>query len=203
MQAILILIAPALYAASIYMILARLIRALNAESLSIVPVRWMTKIFVLGDVLSFFMQAAGGGIQSGGLSLYKVGEKIIIVGLFVQIFMFSFFLFTTVVFHRNILKQSTALLFSSIIDWRRHLHVLYITSVIILIRSIFRVVEYLQGNDGFLISHEIFLYMFDALLMFLVMAIFAVWYIGDLEQKNEEPDGPIELAVSYNNSEML
>jgi hypothetical protein len=39
-------------------------------------------------------------------------------------------------------------------------------------RSIFRVVEYLQGNNGFLLRHEYFLYIFDALLMFIVMIIF-------------------------------
>ena len=181
MQATLILIAPALFAASIYMILGRLIRVLGAESLSIIRVSWMTKIFVLGDVLSFLMQSSGGGIQANGNQ--NLGQKIIIIGLFVQIFMFTLFLVTAIAFHRNILKKSTALLFSSIINWRLYLYILYITSTLILIRSIFRLIEYLQGNDGYLVSHEVFLYLFDTLLMFLVMLIFAIWYIGDLKQK--------------------
>ena len=181
MQTTLILIAPALFAASIYMILGRLIRVLRAESLSIIRVSWMTKIFVLGDVLSFFMQAGGGGLQASGNQ--NLGQKIIIIGLFVQIFMFTLFLVTAVAFHRNILKQSTALLFSSVINWRLYLHILYITSTLILIRSIFRLIEYLQGHDGYLVSHEVFLYLFDTLLMFLVMLIFAIWYIGDLNRK--------------------
>jgi hypothetical protein len=192
MQSTLILIAPALFAASIYMILSRLIRVLDAEQLSIIPVRWMTKIFVFGDVVSFFMQAGGGGIQASGNFL--TGQKIIIFGLFVQIFMFSFFLVTAVAFHRNVLKQSTALIFSYIVDWRRYLHILYITSILILVRSIFRVVEYLQGHDGFLVSHEVFIYIFDALLMFLVMVIFAIWYIGDLQQKKVRTYHPVNIA---------
>jgi hypothetical protein len=53
------LLAPTLYAASIYMVLGRLVAYLNAENLSLVPVKWMTKIFVAGDVLSFMMQSAG------------------------------------------------------------------------------------------------------------------------------------------------
>lgn len=53
------LLAPTLYAASIYMVLGRLVGYLNAESLSLVPVKWMTKIFVAGDVFSFMMQSAG------------------------------------------------------------------------------------------------------------------------------------------------
>ena len=181
MQSTLILIAPALFAASIYMILGRLIRVLGAESLSIIPVSWMTKIFVAGDVISFFMQAGGGGLQASGN--HDIGQKIIIGGLFVQIIMFSIFLVTAIVFHCKALKQPTVIMLSSIVNWRRHLHILYITSTLILIRSIFRVVEYLQGHDGYLVSHEIFLYVFDSLLMFLVMLIFAIWYIGDLNQK--------------------
>jgi hypothetical protein len=183
MQAILILVAPALYAASIYMILGRLIRAAHAESISIIPVKWMTKIFVIGDVFSFLLQAGGGGIQAAGtLELYNIGEKVIIVGLFVQIFMFGFFLVTTVIFHLRFRKSSDSHGQQTTIRWKHHLTVLYVTSAIIMVRSIFRVVEYLQGNRGYLISHEIFLYIFDALLMAIVMAIFFVFYVDDLEQ---------------------
>jgi hypothetical protein len=59
LQALLILLAPPLYAASIYMVLGRLIRFLGAEHLSMIRVNWMTKIFVTGDVIAFLAQAAG------------------------------------------------------------------------------------------------------------------------------------------------
>jgi hypothetical protein len=58
-QSLLILLAPALFAASIYMILGRLIVVLNASSNSIIRPSWLTKIFVIGDCLSFFMQCGG------------------------------------------------------------------------------------------------------------------------------------------------
>lgn len=59
MQTLLLLVAPALFAASIYMILGRLISLLEAEKYSVVRVKWLTKIFVGGDVLSFTLQSAG------------------------------------------------------------------------------------------------------------------------------------------------
>lgn len=59
MQTLFILLAPTLYAASIYMALGRIITSLKGEHLSYVPVRFMTKIFVMGDVLSFVLQGAG------------------------------------------------------------------------------------------------------------------------------------------------
>lgn len=183
MQAILILVAPALFAASIYMILGRLIRALGAEHLSLIPIKWVTKIFVTGDVIAFGLQAGGGGIQSAGtLEMYNMGEKIIIAGLFVQITVFGFFVVTALLFHTRMINSGSQLARRDI-AWQRHLYILYTTSALILIRSIFRVVEYLQGNDGYLIAHEVFIYTMDALLMAIVMAIFAAWYIGDLQPR--------------------
>lgn len=58
-QSILLLLGPALFAASIYMILGRLIVLLDAGHLSIIKPRWLTKVFVTGDVLSFLAQSAG------------------------------------------------------------------------------------------------------------------------------------------------
>lgn len=53
------LVAPALFAASIYMELGRLIIVLHAQQHSLIRVKWLTKIFVTGDVLSFLLQAGG------------------------------------------------------------------------------------------------------------------------------------------------
>lgn len=58
-QSLLLLVAPALLAASIYMILGHLIVSTRGEALSPISTRWLTKIFVLGDVLSFLVQAVG------------------------------------------------------------------------------------------------------------------------------------------------
>ncbi|KAL1849163.1 hypothetical protein Daus18300_013368 [Diaporthe australafricana] len=154
----------------------------KGEHLSLIPVHWVTRLFVTGDVIAFGLQAGGGGIQAGGsLEMYETGEKIIIAGLFVQICVFGFFVVTSVLFHVRLAKSPTGIVVAGEIPWRRYLNVLYITSAIILVRSIFRVVEYLQGNSGYLISHEIFLYMFDALLMSSTMAIFVVWYVDHLD----------------------
>lgn len=58
-QSLMLLLAPAFFAASIYMILGRIIRLLNGASCSLVRPSWLTKIFVTGDVLSFFIQSGG------------------------------------------------------------------------------------------------------------------------------------------------
>ncbi|OLN88264.1 Protein RTM1-like protein 1 [Colletotrichum chlorophyti] len=171
-QAILLLVAPALFAATIYMELARIIAVIDGEGHVLIRKEWMTKLFVTGDILSFLFQGGGGGYQAAGsLEALNNGAKVIIVGLFIQLICFGFFIVIAVAFHRSINKAPTGRSNSSI-PWRRHMGALYLGSFLIMVRSIFRAVEYLQGFDGYLLSHEAYLYLFDAVLMFLVMILF-------------------------------
>ncbi|KAH7368396.1 RTA1 protein [Plectosphaerella cucumerina] len=172
MQALLLLVAPALYAATIYMQLGRIIRLVHGESRVRIPQKWMTKIFVIGDLLSFVLQGGGGGYQAAGsLEALQVGAKVIIVGLFVQLIFFGFFIVIAIKFDISISKVPTAQAQTHTL-WKRHMWALYIGSLLVMVRSVFRAVEYLQGFDGYLLSHEAYLYIFDAALMLLVMALF-------------------------------
>jgi hypothetical protein len=65
-QAVLILVAPALFAASIYMELARIVHMVDGDSALFIRRTWLTKIFVLGDVFAFFLQAGGAGLLASG-----------------------------------------------------------------------------------------------------------------------------------------
>lgn len=194
-QTLFLLLAPALLAASVYMFLGRIILVLKAENLALLKRKWLTKVFVTGDVLSFMLQGAGkrlllfriysigiicwfclgDGIQSSGnLESMKNGEHLIVVGLVVQILFFGFFLVTATHFYWKIKKYPMPRSCSPDIPWRRHLNILYLTSFLIMVRSIFRLIEYIQGNNGYILHHEMYLYVFDALLMFMVMVIFNI-----------------------------
>ncbi|RTE78510.1 hypothetical protein BHE90_007001 [Fusarium euwallaceae] len=170
-QAILLLVAPALFAASIYMELGRIVIMSEGEGHVLIQKKWMTKIFVTGDVLSFFLQGGGGGYQAAGsLEALQNGAKVIIVGLFVQLFCFGVFIVIAVAFDRSMRQSPTGR--SHVVPWKKHMKVLYVGSMLIMVRSLFRAIEYLQGFDGYLLKHEVYLYIFDAVLMFLVMVLF-------------------------------
>ncbi|KAJ5613370.1 hypothetical protein N7510_006564 [Penicillium lagena] len=169
-QSALILIAPALLAASIYMTLGRIILLLDAEKCSLIRLQWLTKIFVSGDVLSFLMQASGAGVMVAN-SNPSTGEHIILGGLFVQIIFFGFFMITSMVFEIRIRRNPSRASVELAHVRHRHMVALYITSALILVRSVVRVVGYLQGYDGYLLRHEVFLYVFDALLMLAAMGV--------------------------------
>jgi hypothetical protein len=64
MQSLLLLLAPALFAASIYMVLGRIIILTDGEAHSPIRVKWLTKVFVAGDVISFLAQSAGMYLES-------------------------------------------------------------------------------------------------------------------------------------------
>ncbi|KAF5667247.1 RTM1-like protein [Fusarium heterosporum] len=172
MQSILLLVAPALFAASIYMELGRIILMVDGEDRALIAKKWLTKIFVVGDVLSFILQGGGGGYQaSGTLEALQGGAKIIIGGLFVQLIFFGVFIVIAISFHRALVLKPTALSRADM-PWRKHMYVLYAASLLIMVRSMFRAIEYLQGFDGYLLRHELYLYIFDAFLMLLVMILF-------------------------------
>ncbi|KAF5987308.1 RTM1 [Fusarium coicis] len=181
-QSILLLVAPALYAATIYMELGRIVLMIDGEGRVMISKKWMTKTFVTGDVLSFIMQAGGGGYQSSGtLEALRTGSKIIIGGLFVQLLFFGVFIMIAIAFHRAISANPTARS-SSGLPWQKHMLALYIGSFLIMVRSIFRAVEYLEGFDGYLLKHEAYLYIFDACLMFFVMILFNYFHPSEITE---------------------
>jgi len=58
-QTLLLLVAPPLFAASLYMILGRVIVSVDGEYYSLIKRRWLTKSFVSSDVVCFFIQLGG------------------------------------------------------------------------------------------------------------------------------------------------
>lgn len=193
MQSLLILVAPALFAATIYMTLGRLIRAVRGESLSLIRVTWLTKIFVCGDVLSFFIQGGGGGIMASDSTKVKLGENIILGGLFFQILIFGFFLVAAVVFHMRMRACVTHQASDPALKWEQMLLVLYTVSAIIMTRNVVRVVEYIGGREGPLLRVEWPIYAFDAVLMAATMLVFWVGYPTMIRLKVVDPEGRTEL----------
>ncbi|ENH71804.1 Protein RTM1 [Fusarium oxysporum f. sp. cubense race 1] len=191
-QSVLLLIAPALMAASIYMVLSRVILLTEGEVHAVVKRRWLTKIFVLGDVVSLVLQSAGGSMMSGandGNNLMKIGENVIVGGLFFQLAIFGIFIVIVSLFHRRMNRAPTEKSQEPFVRWRHYLAMLYVTSGLIWVRSLFRVIEYLEGNDGYLMRAEAFIFIFDATLIWIVMG-WMNWYhpseIG-LLLRNENP----------------
>jgi hypothetical protein len=57
-------------------------------------------------------------------------------------------------------------------SWEQNLYMLHMVSILILLRSIFRVVEYIQGQTGYSLKHELTLYVFDSVPVLIVTVVF-------------------------------
>ncbi|RDL40809.1 uncharacterized protein BP5553_00788 [Venustampulla echinocandica] len=185
MQTLLLLLAPALFAASIYMVLGRLITYTRGESRAPIRQRWLTKIFVGGDVLSFLVQSGGGGLMAQAKS-QNMGKILVVAGLAIQILFFGVFTITSGIFHWRINRSPTSE--SASTPWAKYIYALYAASMLILIRSLFRVIEFLGGNEGTLMSNEVYLYVFDAVLMLGVMVIFNLVHPGNIIGRKVQDD---------------
>jgi hypothetical protein len=116
----------------------------------------------------------GGGLYATAKTQSNINtaQWITTGGLMVQVISFGFFMLVALLFHRRLAAQPTTA--SQQVPWRRCLYTLYATSLLILIRSVFRVVEFATGFDGPVQSSEAYIYVFDATLIFLVCVIFNV-----------------------------
>ncbi|OQD91871.1 hypothetical protein PENSOL_c047G07669 [Penicillium solitum] len=114
-QNVFLLLALTLFAASIYMVLGRIIRCLHTKSHSLIRINWPTKVFVSGDVLSFLIQGGAAGLMVSG-SNSKMGSNIVVVGLLIQIAMFCFFILTSVIFEVRMYRRPTARTFAGELD---------------------------------------------------------------------------------------
>ncbi len=128
------------------------------------------------------------------------GQYIITAGLGIQVVFFALFIITSAIFHYRISRFPTNKSRGLQVPWQRFLIVLYASSMFIMIRSVFRIAEYVLGQDGVLLSHEYYLYIFDACLMFVTMVLFNIWHpsaiIGHGHIRTPSNDPVIE-SVGY------
>ncbi|KAI0592766.1 RTA1 like protein-domain-containing protein [Biscogniauxia sp. FL1348] len=154
-----------------YMIQSTFLLVPPSEACSLIRVRWLTTIFVLGDVFSFMIQSSGAGFMSAG-SNTDLGQNIVIAGLVIQVIFFGLFVAVTVTFHARFRQHGVAGSSVSYFPRESMLSMLYGTSAMILVRCIFRVIEYSMGVDGYLLENEWRLYIFDGSLMITTMVAF-------------------------------
>lgn len=138
-------------------------------------------------------------MSAGSLSAMEDGAHIVIGGLAVQLLFFGFFIIASAIFHYRVKKNpqyytTRQVASSSRRDsWECMLWCIYGACVLILIRSIYRVVEFVEGNDGFVMHLEYLLYIFDAVLMALQAMLLLVGYPGRVLGGEKRRDGGVPL----------
>ncbi|KAF5537621.1 RTM1 [Fusarium mexicanum] len=173
-QNLLLLLGPTCYAASIYMGLGRYIRELEGEQFSLLKPNWLTKVFLVGDIVSIALQAVDGGkfVKVDTADNETTVENVVIAGIMVQLVFFTLFIALATSFYYLFLNKSLVQPYG----WQKFMVVISVASALILIRSLFRMIEYIEGRDGELQSKEAYVYILDAIPMATVSISFHVFH---------------------------
>ncbi|KAF5678005.1 RTM1 [Fusarium circinatum] len=196
-------LAPVLIAAGNYLLISRLILAVLPTShhrILRIPDRRLTPIFVFCDVIAFLIQGSGSGIASSDNwqgEMENIGVKILIVGLAFQLAAFSLFLCVFRRFHVLALRMAVE---DAPRGWQKVVLAVYISSILIMVRCIFRVVEFAGGRDTYAFSHEWLFWVFESLPMAVAIGIFCFYHpsrylrTNGTQSKSVRTDETIELA---------
>ncbi|KAJ7144545.1 RTA1 like protein-domain-containing protein [Mycena epipterygia] len=187
-----ILLSPCAFLATDYILLVRLANTLDEKlRRRCLPIRptIIVKLFVGSDITTFCLQGCGGGLTAIGGSLANVGAKISMFGLSLQLLSFAIFTLLLLNFGWRLrtdfpdvwrAKQAgtafKVLSWNPVDEWRVLYFTICITCIGIIVRSIFRIIEFAGGYTGFVSTHEGYFYIFDALPLWISMTLYCfVW----------------------------
>ncbi|KAF7327992.1 hypothetical protein MKEN_00379800 [Mycena kentingensis (nom. inval.)] len=168
------LLSPCLFLATDYILLSQLVLTFPreiAERCLLIRQSFIVKIFVWSDVTTFILQSAGGSMAaSDNITTVKVGDKIALVGVVAQAVSFLLFTVVFIVFGWRLFSTEP------IQNWPILFWVVCVTCVGIIIRSVFRAVEFAGGYSGPVRTTEVYFYTLDALPLWISMTLYCfVW----------------------------
>ncbi|KAK3947587.1 RTA1 like protein-domain-containing protein [Pseudoneurospora amorphoporcata] len=181
MQITTLIIAPTFFAAALYVLLGMLIRLLGRQT-SILSAKWYAIVFCTCDVISLVIQAVGGGMAAGESDKQggdtKPGTHTMVAGIAFQLFTMTVFAALVLDFLRRVYKLAKGRSDGQgglTRNMKLTLLALFVSFVMIYIRSVYRTVELAQGWSGYLITHEGYFIGLDGSLMVVSAGIFLVF----------------------------
>ncbi|OOQ88102.1 RTA1 domain protein [Penicillium brasilianum] len=205
LQFSLIILAPVLMAACCYVLFGRILflivpREERTFRLCWVPPRFITPLFVGFDVVALFLQLVGAvmistvdSTDTDAASKLNKGKHIAQAGVIIQLIAFGLFSvaavrfnftskrFTKTIHERYELSGEKDYIVDGIArkkHWPALLRVVNLTTVLILVRSVYRLVEFTEGVTGYINTHEWTMYVFDTLVIYPCVALFIYWHPG-------------------------
>lgn len=180
-----IVVAPVFLSAGIYTTLTSLIRLLG-DGLSPLglPRKTIIIVFVISDVVTTIIQIAGAALIGTAESDRKdptSSNNILLAGLAVQCFSFLLFLILLFIFIMNARKAATS---TGQGGMMRYTLVVIVSSLLVYLRTVFRLAETSQGVGGYASSHEAFFGTLEFAPIVLAIAALGWWHPGRLVGRN-------------------
>jgi len=180
-----IVLSPCAFIAADYVLLGRMARYLGTDSHLLIPARRITVVFIVSDIATFLIQAAGGSstVSANDQKRIEVGQHIFLAGLALQLLSFLIFTIIYIRFLLRVRRYEPAIWSKDAgkkwyIDWRSLAGALFVSCIGILVRSVYRTVELSQGFHGHLGTTEWFFYVLDTLPLFIAISVYLPFWPG-------------------------
>ncbi|CZR69887.1 related to RTA1 domain protein [Phialocephala subalpina] len=177
-------IAPVFFCASIYVCFSRLITIFGSHH-SRLRGRLLIILFILSDFLSLLLQAGGGAITviADNFSFEHVGINVVLAGLGLQVASLVIVLGLAADFSQRCWRKQDDLdeKFGVIRDrryFKGFILALLLATIVILVRSIFRVVELAGGFHGRLWNDEVAFMCFDGAMIAIACTCLTAFHPG-------------------------
>ncbi|KAL9592352.1 MAG: hypothetical protein Q9179_006805 [Wetmoreana sp. 5 TL-2023] len=180
---VLLLVAPPVYAVTNYIVLGRTLYYVPYLS-PIHPGRVISTFLGLDAVIGALTGNGGARVANADATPSEIssGKAMLRASILLQVVSFLLFILLEYVFHRKCIKagilapRSTPEANKNAQKLRRILYLMYVSSIIISCRHIFRVVDIWQGAEGYLETHEWPFYVFDGAFMFFNTLMLNIWH---------------------------
>ena len=174
----LLIIPPSFLALVQYITLAKvvsLVRMRYPDRKLLVKPKLVIWGFFAMEITALACQGAGAGlsVSTKGVSNLNSGRILLLLGLVALVVLILCYLLTAIYVNlspRYAIKSSP--------NMRKLFPVLYTCTSLLLIRNIFRLVEFGQGFEGAIASQEKYFYGFDALIIILILLLNTIFHFG-------------------------
>ncbi|KAH8991588.1 RTA1-domain-containing protein, partial [Lactarius akahatsu] len=186
MQAVTLIIAPTPLVAANFVLLGRIIRRLGPQYSRLTPRRY-TIIFVSCDIISLVVQAIGGSVASGtqtSASQVNLGSNIALGGTVFQLVAIVVYcscaaeFLTRYAYDRPIRSAGEATRGVMGRPLKRMLYAMSIMTAFIVVRTIYRVIEFVDGWNGKVNTTQWYFVVFDGIMISLAMLTLNAFHPG-------------------------
>ena len=197
-QYFMIVVAPVFISASIYVSINRLIAWASSVGYEVDKRGWLRPKailwgFVSADVVTSVMQIAGAALVGSSESNGKdpaTGNNILLAGLALQTSSFSAFLILLVILRVSLAKDLTI---NSVVRTKdMFILALLVASLLVYLRTVFRLAETSQGLFEYISIHEVFFGALEFAPIVLAVWILAIWHPGRWLPERKETVPPVE-----------
>jgi len=180
-----LIIAPIFVALGNYLVCGSIVRYVGVQY-SLFRPAIIERFFVISDVASFLVQGIGASVFASATtnnspqSVFDTAQAILIAGFVIQLAALALFLVTCVYVDIRTRSHPSAAVCSG--PWRRMFVALYVSVSAILVRSIYRTIEFEAGRGTALATEingkEAYFGVFEALMVFIAFAIYVPFHPG-------------------------